>query len=306
MLLRLLFSLILSTSLLAFAAEPTKHTLNVDGHSLALWQKSPSKSRATILLLHGRTYSGLPDFDLQVAGENLSFMDRLTDLGYNVYALDGRGYGESPRDKTGWLTPDRAVRDAIAAIEWINKNESSRVHLYGWSYGSMVSQLVAQRRPDLLASIMLFGYPFDPNRHIKDASFEYPVDPPRKVNTAKHAASDFIIEGTISHNAIQAYVDQALAADPIRVDFKGLHEWSEMDATKITVPTLLLQAEHDPLAPTVLQMSLFTKIPIAKKWWVVLPNGDHAALLENVSTEMIATMDAFMNQILLVGLNPSS
>ena len=303
--LRLLFSLILCQSLFAFAAEPIKHTIEVDGHAMALWQKSPSQSRAVVLLLHGRTYSALPDFDLQVAGENLSFMDRLTDLGFTVYALDGRGYGASPRDSSGWLTPNRAVRDAIAAIEWINKKEMTKVHLYGWSYGSMVSQLAAQRRPELLASIMLFGYPFNPERHIKDKHFDYPSAPLRQANTAKHAASDFIVANTISTKAIQAYVDQALTADPIRVDFKNLHEWAEMDASKITVPTLLLQAEHDPLATTPLQLDLFTNIPIANKWWVVLANGDHAALLESSSTEMLAAMNAFVTQILFEPIKPA-
>jgi alpha-beta hydrolase superfamily lysophospholipase len=304
--LRLLVSLILYQSLIAFAAEPVKHTIEVDGHPMALWQKSPSKTRAVVLLLHGRTYSALPDFDLQVAGENLSFMDRLTDLGFTVYALDGRGYGDTPRDSSGWLTPDRAVRDAIAAIEWIKNKESDNIHLYGWSYGSMMAQLVAQRRPKLLASIMLFGYPFDPDRHVKDKNVEYPSDPSRQLNTAEHAASDFIVADTISNKAIQAYVDQALVADPIRVDFKNLHEWAEMDASKVTVPTLLMQAEHDPLAATPLQLNLFTKIPTAKKWWVVLANGDHAALLESSSAEMLRAMNAFMTQIESEPVKPAS
>ena len=45
---------------------------------------------------NGRTWSSVPDFDLQVPGESLSFMDGLNALGYAVYALDARGYGRDP------------------------------------------------------------------------------------------------------------------------------------------------------------------------------------------------------------------
>jgi len=35
-----------------------------------------------VLLIHGRTWSGRPDFDLQVSGESRSFMDALVAQGY--------------------------------------------------------------------------------------------------------------------------------------------------------------------------------------------------------------------------------
>ncbi|MDH5346065.1 MAG: alpha/beta hydrolase, partial [Gammaproteobacteria bacterium] len=79
-----------------------------DGHPIALWEKRSKDAGRAVLLVHGRTWSALPDFDLQVEGENLSLMDGLVDAGFAVYAVDLRGYGETPRDETGWLTPNRA------------------------------------------------------------------------------------------------------------------------------------------------------------------------------------------------------
>jgi hypothetical protein len=38
---------------------------------------------------------------------------------------------------------------------------------------------------------------------------------------------------------------------------------------------------------------------------VVLANGDHAALLESSSTEMLAAMNAFVTQILFEPIKPS-
>ena len=71
---------------------------------MTVWHKQDKNnvdSSKQILLLHGRTWSSLPDFDLQVEGEKLSVMDNLAELGFSVWALDARGYGETPRDKSG-------------------------------------------------------------------------------------------------------------------------------------------------------------------------------------------------------------
>jgi alpha-beta hydrolase superfamily lysophospholipase len=275
------------------AAEPSRHSINADGHPLALWEKSAAKADQTILLLHGRTYSSLPDFDLRTPTENLSFMDELVERGFRVFALDARGYGESPRDESGWLTPDRAAQDVRIVLDWIHAKTGRSMHLYGWSYGSMVAQLVAQRDSQDIASIMLFGYPFNPQRHVLAADKTYPEKPPAKANTAQHAASDFITPGSISQSAINAYVLADLYADPIRVDFKSLHQWAELDASKVTTPTLLLQGALDPIAPTHIQQALFTGLGTQKKWWVVLEGGDHAALLETPRIEMLDAISTF-------------
>jgi len=282
---------------LAAATELQQHEVMAAGHPLTLWEKSPANPIGQILLLHGRTWSSIPDFDLQVQDEDLSFMDGLTALGYRVFALDARGYGQSPRDASGWLTPDRAAQDTAQVIAWITARHKEDLHLYGWSYGSMIAQLVVQRAPTSVKSVMLFGYPFDPTRHLADPAMQYPALPPAKTNTASMAASDFIVPGAISQQAIQAYVLAALKADPVRVDFKNLHEWAELDARLITTPTLLLQGEFDPLAPTVRQAEFFTHIPQAQKWWVVLPGGDHAALLETPRGQMLQAMDSFIRAL---------
>ncbi|HIG41572.1 MAG: alpha/beta fold hydrolase [bacterium] len=294
---RLALLLLVYCPLCACASALKQHAVVVDNHEFALWHKQVKSPRATVLLLHGRTYSSLPDFDLRVPGEDLSFMDGLNDLGYEVYALDARGYGKTPRDASGWLTPDRAVQDAIGIIQWIKRRTGQPLHVYGWSYGSMVTQLVAQRQPELMSSIILFGYPFDPGRHVISSDQVYPAKPPAKKNTRSHAISDFVTSGAISDKAIKAYADAALKSDPIRVDFRNLHEWQEMDARKISTPTLLLQAEFDPIAPTAIQQALFTNISTSKKWWVVLAGGDHAALLETPRQEMLNAMDAFMRSL---------
>jgi len=212
--------------------EPIEHTIEVDGHPMALWEKSVPEPKGHILLHHGRTWSSLPDFDLQVPGEELSLMDGFNTLGYSVWALDARGYGKTPRDNTGWNTPDRAALDLAGVLDWLLARNGEASHVWGWSYGSMVAQLTAQRHPEAIASVTLFGYPTDPDAVVPE------------------------------------------------------------DGEQLALPTLLLQAEFDPLADTDAHARFFAKIANPNKQWIVLAGGDHAALLETPRAKLIkSTID---------------
>lgn len=266
-----------------------------DGHALALWAREVARPKAVVLLIHGRTWSALPDFDLQVRGERRSVMQSLNEQGFSAYALDLRGYGKTPRDATGWLTPDRAARDVIATLEWLAQTKKgSRPVLLGWSMGSLVSQLAAQRRPQLISGLVLYGYPRDPDN---PAPFQsVPAEPERIANTKEAAASDFISPEVVPPNVVAAYVVAALAADPVRVDWKNQEEFRELDPSKIGIPTLLLQGERDPLTPSGAQARLFTRLRTPDRQWIVLPEGGHAALLEDMHQAFIAAIAGFINR----------
>ena len=82
-----------------------RHTILADdSHPLRLYSRSPSPNakpwlqdagnERSILLLHGRTWSSQPVFDLRTSEEDekqQSVLQSLTDLGFRVYALDLRG-----------------------------------------------------------------------------------------------------------------------------------------------------------------------------------------------------------------------
>lgn len=277
---------------IAQTAELVRHTIDADGHPMALWEKSVPDAKGHILLHHGRTWSSLPDFDLQVSGEDLSLMDGFNAMGYSVWALDARGYGATPRDSSGWHTPDRAAEDMAIVLRWLEAQNGEKTHVWGWSYGSMVAQLAAQRYPDAFRSVTLFGYPTDPDAEVPTDTTS--GEPPRRPTTAEAAASDFIVDGAISQHAIDTFVTAALAADPVRADWNQLHQWNALDGAALTVPVLLLQAEFDPLANTDAHARLFMKIPNANKQWVVLAGGAHAALLETPRMRLISASVNFM------------
>lgn len=293
-------ALLLLAAAAAAAAPLSRHTVMADGHPIALWEKRAPHAAHAVLLVHGRTWSALPDFDLQVEGEELSLMDGLVEAGYAAYAVDLRGYGETPRDASGWLTPNRAADDVAAVLEWIAGRDdwAGRPHLFGWSMGSTVSQLAVQRHGGLVASLTLFGYWRDVGGVIPPD--EAGIRPLEAANTAEAAASDFITPGSISERAIAAYVAAALAADPVRVDLRSMDQYNVLDGAKIHVPTLVIAGEFDPLAPAANQAALFLSIATGHKQYVSVPGGDHAAFLEKPRAYFIHELVAFFRGVDLI------
>lgn len=250
-----------------------------------------------MLLLHGRTWSALPDFDLLIQSDtSRSVMRALNKRGYSAYALDMRGYGSTPRDATGWLTPDRAAADASEALAWIATHEphTRKPVLLGWSMGSLVAHLTAQRHPELVSDLVLFGYPRDPQK--PTPAISSPDRPPHEVNTRERAISDFISPAVISQTVVEAYVKASLASDPIRADWRALDQFNELDPALVKVPTLLMHGERDPLAPIAAQGRVFTALGNADRQWVILAGGDHAALIEDTAPAFVAAVLNFVER----------
>jgi pimeloyl-ACP methyl ester carboxylesterase len=289
--------LLLTAAPLAQSAELVRHTVSSDGHPMAVWEKSAAGASEAILLVHGRTWSSLPDFDLQVEGEDLSLMDGLVDEGYAVFAVDLRGYGQTPRDETGWLTPNRAADDVAAVLEWIaaQRGSAQTPHLFGWSMGSTISQLTAQRHPEVMRSLTLFGYWYDLDKTLP--ADDPGMEPRRAPTTAEAAAEDFILPGTISAKAVETYVRMALAADPVRTDLRSLSDYNALDPSLVKVPTLVIVGEHDPLAPPEYQAKLYMGIGTGHKQWVTVPGGDHAAFLETPRAYFIHELVTFFEGV---------
>lgn len=275
--------------------ERERHEVEADdGHAIAVWARVPPEPRGAIVLLHGRTWSARPDFDLQVDGESVSTMQAFADEGIAAYALDLRGYGETPRDATGWNTPERATADLVMVLEWVRgRHEGEAPTLLGWSLGSLTSQLAAQQRPELVSALVLYGYPRDPDRRYTAERDDGP--PPAAATTAQAAASDFIIPGNISQEAIEAFVEQALAADPVRSDWRASDQWNALDPSKVTVPTLVLHGAKDPYAQIANQAKLFSRLGVDDKAWTIIEGGDHAAHLEDVAPRFMAAVLSFMD-----------
>ena len=272
-----------------------KHYVSSDGHPMAVWEKKTDSTKGLILFLHGGTWSSVPDFHLQVEGEDLSLMNGMAEQGYSSYAVDLRGYGATPRDSTEWVSPSVAVNDINNVLNWISKeNKNKKVHLFGWSMGSTLSLLTAQKNDEHIASLTVFGYWQDLDLKIPETTKYTRLE--KSLNTAENAASDFITPGSISPKAIETYVKKALKFDPIKVDWRNESEYNYINPSEINTPVLILQGEFDPFAPTERQEKLFKRLKTVHKSWIVIRGGDHAAFLEKPRKQFINSFTEFINR----------
>jgi pimeloyl-ACP methyl ester carboxylesterase len=272
-------------------AAPERLTIVVEGHELALWVEAAPAPRATLLLIHGRTWSSLPNFALAVSGDNRSVLDAFAKRGYAAYALDLRGYGASARDATGWLTPARAVADVRAALEHIagrHPRLAARPALIGYSRGAQVAVMLAQSEPRAASALVLFGFP-PAVRQTTPRDVDAPLRTP---TTAAAAAEDFITAGAASRAVIDAYVAAALAADPVRADWRHESEFA-FEPARITIPTLMLYGVNDPFRNAA-AARFFDSLATPDRAYVVLPDSDHAAHVENSARAWVHAIDGFL------------
>jgi pimeloyl-ACP methyl ester carboxylesterase len=273
---------------------PERHTVTSDGHPMAVWARRPAQPRATVLLVHGRTWSSRPDFDLQVPGMQRSVMLSLAGERIAAYAVDLRGYGETPRDASGWLTPRRSAADVSNVLAWVARQHPTlaRPALIGWSRGAAIAMLTAQMAPDRLSALVLFGFAYDPDLDFADVTV--PDKPAMARNTAASAASDFISPPVTPDAVVKAFVAQALRADPVLADLRNDAEFNALDPARVRTPTLVLYGERDPGVLHEDAGKFVARLATPDRQLVVLAGADHAAQLEDTHAAWIAAVVNFL------------
>ncbi len=275
---------------------PDRFTVPSDGHPIAVWGRRPRTPRGAVLFVHGRTWSGRPDFDLQVPGFQRSVLVSFAAQGYAAYAIDLRGYGATPRDATGWLTPKRGAADISNVLAWIATEHPGlpKPTVVGWSRGAAMAGMVAVTTPDRLSSLVLFGFAFDPVLQFGDV--ETPAKPERLRNTPAAAASDFISPRITPRQVVSAFVEQAMAADPILVDVRNDGEFNAFKPALLVTPVLVMFGSADPGVSAADATKMLATVKGPDKRMVVLPGADHAAHLEDTHDAWVAAIIDFINR----------
>jgi pimeloyl-ACP methyl ester carboxylesterase len=273
---------------------PAQFTVLANGHPLAVWARVPSVPKASILLVHGRTWSSRPDFDLQVPGLQRSVMASLVEKGFAVYAVDLRGYGATPRDRTGFLTPRRAAADVATVLRWVatRHKQLPPPALLGWSLGGAVAQLAVQEPDTVVSALVLFGYAIDPDAKV--ASLPTPLEPAMDKTTRADAAMDFISPLVTPRAVVDAFVQQALASDPVRVDWIREDEFNDLRMARLSMPTLVIHGARDPGMVDEVTARFVAHIPATHRQWTILPGGDHAAQLEDTHVAFVEAVAGFI------------
>jgi pimeloyl-ACP methyl ester carboxylesterase len=287
--------------------------------------------------MHGATYSSGSLFDVPLDG--LSFMDHLAAQGYDVFALDVRGYGGSTRppemdtpaqDSEPLVRTDIGVRDLTSAVEHILKRRSiPRLNLVAMSWGGSVAGAYTVRNNDkveklaLIAPLWLLntpapidsGGPLGAYRKVQVLDFRA-----RWLAAAPEAArASLLPEGWF-----ERWADASLATDPqgnvesprvmraVNGPILDIREyWAAgkalYDPGDIRVPVLLVHAEWDRDVPIASSLDFFLSLKRAPyRRWVEIGEGTHMVLLEKNRLQAFDAISQFLAEHYNHGVPPSS
>jgi|SRR5450631_1384293 len=270
----------------------------VSSSQLTVWSRRPAHPRGVVVLVHGRTWSARPAFDLEARSGSRSLLKAFAGAGFATYAVDLRGYGETPRAPDGWLTPTQSVEDVEAVLRYAAARHANLPApiLLGWSRGSKIAALTATRAKEPLSALVLYAFTFDPGAPPLNgpASGEAPAI----ANTEEAAKSDFISPEVASTALIQDFVGAAIGADPRRVDVCCDAQFLDIHPDSIRVPTLLIQGAKDPGIKPDVAAAFFSHLSSQDRRWIVIGRGDHAVHLEDTGPQVSTAMIEFMNSSL--------
>lgn len=266
-------------------------------------------SSTTLMLIHGATFPSESLFDVPMDGA--SFMDVLATAGFDVWAVDARGYGgssrpaemASPPDTSSPLTPARvAARDLASAIEHVlAENDIERLSIVAMSWGGSVAGIYAERHGKYIEKLVLVAPLWLSNRPLR-------IDSGQPLTAWRQIQVDDFREAWLAgvpagrHGSLlpPGWFDQwaavTISTDPdaaapgtIRAPGGAIQDVREhwlanrplYDPSAITAPVLLVHAEWDQDVRVDMMQDLFTRFEnAAYRRWIEIGGGTHMILME--------------------------
>lgn len=187
----------------------------------------------------------------------------LVQAGLRVQVPERRGHGHT-RDVDGPLTYGVMAADTIAYLE---AEADGPAHLVGWSDGAVVALLVALRRPDLVARMVLIGQYYNSAGRVRDSDLD------RLLHSEE--AKDFLREdyGRVSPDG-PGHFPVVYAKTMAMIDSEPEIGLAALAAVR--APTLVLQGDRDEVT---LEHSAAVASALGDGRLAVLP-GTHALPIE--------------------------
>src|SRR5262245_41882805 len=211
----------------------------------------------------------------------IRWLERMTAFA-RIVRFDKRGTGMSDRPP-GIPTADKRMADALAVM---NAAGLERPHVLGWSEGGPLGVMVATAYPERVQSLILYGtqarfsrrddYPYGE----EESEHEY-AELERNWGSESMAGEFVPDEEPATITRLAAYFQAgaspsagvALARANAAMDVRGL-------LASVRVPTLVLNREHDPVAPGETGKYLAERIPGSR--FIQLPGSAHLPWLGDV------------------------
>lgn len=280
-----------------------------------------------VLFVHGATYNAESGFDLPLGG--MSWMDYVAQRGWDVYAMDVRGYGRStppsqmsqpPTENPPIVNTDVAVRDVAAVVDHIlSRRGVSKINLVGWSWGTAIMGAYTAQNNARVERLVLYA----PLWLLKDPppiGGQGPLGAYRTVT--KEATRQRIARGLppgkakelVPDEAFDAWWAAAVGTDPVGAAQNppvvrapnGIIEdlrnyWMSgkphYDPASITVPTLAILAEWDADTPPYMAQAVFAALKnVPVKRMVTIGEGTHAVAFEKNRLQLFREVQLFLEE----------
>ena len=296
----------------------------IPGLSLAIMHKEPQapSNNHAVLFIHGASFPSDLAFGFRMS--NYSWIDNLAEIGYDVYALDFLGYGNSDR-----YPEIRAVsamgkplgracdiyKDIDIAVNTIlEKTGTEKVSLIAHSWGGSVAALYATKFPEKIAKLVLFSAitTRQDTSSYKEAEHMYQVmTPEERVNGMRSLTPEgetcqlepevleiwgkiWLQSDPLAKNSNTGVVKFPAGFDPDVEDL--LHGKSYYDPAGITAPTLIIRGEWDTYPNNADAECLFRSLTNAPhKKYVVIGKGTHVMHLEKSRHQLYDEVRHFLS-----------
>lgn len=289
--------------------EILKTESRIQGLQIAITHKEPSlpSNDYPVLFLHGASFPSALASGFRM--NNYSWMDNLAENGYDVYALDFLGYGNSdrypemfavsPADKPLGRAADIYLDVDRAVDLMIRKTGKQKIYLIAHSWGGSVATLYATRFPDKVAKLVLFAS-ITPRRDTTESEIMinsyHTMTPTQRVTSMKNLTP----EGKVCQLESEVFTTWGntwLQSDPIAqkldsasVRFPAgyaadvddlIHNRLFYNPADVKVPTFIVRGEWDGYPNNVDAEMFFKSLEnVPYKKYVVIEKGTHVMHLE--------------------------
>ena len=226
------------------------------------YSNNGKREQVPVILVHG------------AGGTHLHWPTQIRRLpGYNVYALDLPGHGNS--EGRGNQTIESYC---VSILRWMDDIPIFRAVIVGHSMGGAIAQKLAQQYPERIVGLVLVG-----------SGARLRVDPSILEYTSSQAtfpiAVQLIMEKAFSPNTNPKLIELAannmekIRPSVLHSDFTACNDFDMMDSVKkIRYPTLVICGQDDQLTPVRYSQYLASQIPKAELR--IIPDAAHMVMLE--------------------------
>jgi alpha-beta hydrolase superfamily lysophospholipase len=279
---------------------------------LNLWRKrigAPAANASplpVLFLVHGSTLSARSTYDLQVPGQDYSFMDVFARAGFDVWTLDHDGFGYSSSSGNNSDIASR-VEDLNATVPvLLSETGRSKFHLFGESSGSISAAKFAQDMPDHVDRLMLAASTYKGEgaaeiQRRRDQIAELRANPRRKRDAG-------MIRSIFSRDGHPGIYDQTMVEALVATEMKfgdtipaGTYidmavNLPIVDPTKVKSPVLMTRGEWDGNSTDADLLDFFRQLPNGDRQYVILPNTAHSEPFSKNRQMLWYVMKNFLNE----------